>query len=191
MVSSSAITIASDGERLTCGGFSLSEAVRLGNFEFITDYFGALSLSPRRGDVRAAFIGPTRSGAPIPRRAMMEDSAEEFLMTSSGEGSFGLPSPRRRGMVALPAHVTTTPKMENALAAQAMTTVPPWMVAPRPETCLPFERHHAHHGGSRHKPTTKQWVAPRRRKLTGKQATSTVQLQAERILMVDFASSQA
>jgi hypothetical protein len=88
MVPSSAITIATDGERLTCGGFSLDEAVRLGNFEFITDYIGSLSLFPRRGDSGATFMGSTRSRTPSPRRAMIEDSADEFLTTSSREGGF-------------------------------------------------------------------------------------------------------
>jgi hypothetical protein len=46
MVPSSTITIAADGEHLTCGGFSLGETICLGNFEFITDYFNGLSLSP-------------------------------------------------------------------------------------------------------------------------------------------------
>jgi hypothetical protein len=49
MVPSSAIVVAIDGEHLTCGGFSLGETVHLGNFEFITDYFDGLRLSPRRG----------------------------------------------------------------------------------------------------------------------------------------------
>jgi hypothetical protein len=53
-------------------------------------------------------------------------------MASSGEGGTSLPSPRRRGMVAPPAPVATTPWMENALATQAMTTVPLRMVVPRP-----------------------------------------------------------
>jgi hypothetical protein len=44
----------------------------------------------------------------------------------SGEGSFGLPSPRRRGMRASLAPITSTPQMENAPVAQA-TTVPPRM----------------------------------------------------------------
>jgi hypothetical protein len=47
MVLLSAITVAANSERLMCGGFSLSEPVHLGNFEFIADYFGGLSLSPR------------------------------------------------------------------------------------------------------------------------------------------------
>jgi hypothetical protein len=63
MVPSSVIIVAADGEHLTCSGFSLSETVHLGNFEFITDYFDDLSLSPRRGDIGVAFMGSTRSGA--------------------------------------------------------------------------------------------------------------------------------
>jgi hypothetical protein len=95
MVPSSAIAIGGDGEHLTCDGFSLGETVHLGNFEFIADYFGGLSLSHRRGDEGTTFMGSTRSGASTPWRAMIEDSAEGFLTASSGEGSFGLPSSRR------------------------------------------------------------------------------------------------
>jgi hypothetical protein len=66
MVHSSAITIAVDGEHLTCGGFSLDETIHLRNFEFITDYFDSLSLTPRRGDACAAFMGSTHNEAFTP-----------------------------------------------------------------------------------------------------------------------------
>jgi hypothetical protein len=98
IVSSSVITITTDGERLTCGGFSLGETVRLGSFEFIADYFGGLSLSLRRGDSGTTFMGSTHSETPTLRWPMIEDSTEEFLMVSNGEGGFGLNSPRRHGM---------------------------------------------------------------------------------------------
>jgi hypothetical protein len=88
------ITVTTDSERLTCGGFSLGETVHLGSFEFIANYFYGLSLSPRRGDLDAAFMGSTRSGTPSPRHVMIEDSIEEFLTASSSEGGFNLPSPR-------------------------------------------------------------------------------------------------
>jgi hypothetical protein len=94
MVPSTSIVVAAGGERLMCGGFSLSEPVCLGNFEFIADYFGGLSLSPKRGHNGAIFVGPTRSGALTPHRAMIEDSPEEFLTASSGEGRFSHLSPR-------------------------------------------------------------------------------------------------
>jgi hypothetical protein len=67
MVPSSTLTVAADGERLTDGGFSLGETIRLGSFEFITDYFSGLSLSPRRGNSGVAFMGSTRSETPSPR----------------------------------------------------------------------------------------------------------------------------
>jgi hypothetical protein len=95
MVPSSSIAIAADSEYLTCGGFSLNEPVCLGNFEFITDYFGDLSLSTRRGDEGTAFVGSTHGEASTPQWATMEDSTDEFLTVSSKEGSFGHPSPRR------------------------------------------------------------------------------------------------
>jgi hypothetical protein len=124
MVSSSMITIAADGEHMTCGGFSLSKIVRLVSFEFIANYFGGLSLSPRRGDSGATLMGSTHNGTPSPRRVMIEDSAEEFLTTSRGEGGSALPSPRRCDMGALPATVTATIWMENDLATQTMMMVP-------------------------------------------------------------------
>jgi hypothetical protein len=74
IVPSSAITSTANGEHLTCGGFSLSETVRLGNFKFITDYFGGLSLSLRRGDAVTTFMGSTHIWASTPRWAMIEDS---------------------------------------------------------------------------------------------------------------------
>jgi hypothetical protein len=61
---------------------------------------------------------------------MIEDSVEEFLMVSSGEGSFYLPSRRRRGTGASLARVTTTPRMENSPFAQVMMMVPPRTAAP-------------------------------------------------------------
>jgi hypothetical protein len=64
MVPSSVITVAADGECLTCGGFFLGETIRLGSFEFIADYFDSLSLSLRRGDSGATFMGSTHSGTP-------------------------------------------------------------------------------------------------------------------------------
>jgi hypothetical protein len=97
MVSSSSIAIPADGEHLAYGGFSVSKPIHLGNLVFITDYFGGLSLSSRMGDEGTAFMGSTHSGASTLRQAMIEDSTEEFLMASSGEGSFILPSPGRCG----------------------------------------------------------------------------------------------
>jgi hypothetical protein len=46
MVPSSTIIVATDGEHLSCDGFCLGETIRLWNFEFITDYFNDLRLSP-------------------------------------------------------------------------------------------------------------------------------------------------
>jgi hypothetical protein len=89
--SNGAITVAAAGACLTCGGFSLGETVHLGSFEFIANYFGGLSLSPRRGDSGTAFMGSTCNGTPSPWWAMIEDSAEEFLTTLSEEGGLWPP----------------------------------------------------------------------------------------------------
>jgi hypothetical protein len=110
------VTVTADDESLTCGGFALGKTICLGNFEFIADYFGAPSLSPRRGDSSAAFMGSIHSGTPSPWWAMIENSVEEFLTVSSGDGSFGLPSSRRCSTGASLAPMTTTPWMKNAPA---------------------------------------------------------------------------
>jgi hypothetical protein len=93
MVPSYMITIAADGEHLTYDGFSLSKTIQLGNFEFIADYFSGLSLSTRRGDSAAAFMGSTRSGTPSPWWAIIEEFAREFLTASSREGDLASPLP--------------------------------------------------------------------------------------------------
>jgi hypothetical protein len=66
MVPSSVLTFSTDGECLMCSGFSLGETIHLGSFEFITDYFGGLSLSLRRSNSDTTFMGSTRSGPPSP-----------------------------------------------------------------------------------------------------------------------------
>jgi hypothetical protein len=43
MVPSSVLTVATDSDRLTCGG-TLSETIRLGSFKFIANYYSGLSL---------------------------------------------------------------------------------------------------------------------------------------------------
>jgi hypothetical protein len=108
-VPSSAIVITTDSEHLKCGGFSLGKIVPLGNFKFIADYFDDLRLSPSKGNIGAAFMGSTRSAASTSQWAMIEESVEEFLTASCAEGSFDIPSPKRRGMGASLAPITTTP----------------------------------------------------------------------------------
>jgi hypothetical protein len=87
IVPSYSIAIAADGECLAYGGFSLGEPVGLGNFEFIANYFGGLSLSLRRGNKGVIFKGSTHSEASTPQWATIEDSTMELLTASSGVGS--------------------------------------------------------------------------------------------------------
>jgi hypothetical protein len=94
MVPSFVITVPAYNKHLTCGSFFLGETIPLGSFEFIIDYFSGLSLSPRRGDSGAVFMGSTHSGTPPPLwQAMIEDSTEAFLMASRGEGALASPLP--------------------------------------------------------------------------------------------------
>jgi hypothetical protein len=58
-------------------------------FEFIANYFHVLSRSSRRSNSDSTFIGSTHSGTPSPWWAMIQDSTEEFLTTSGGEGGTG------------------------------------------------------------------------------------------------------
>jgi hypothetical protein len=118
-----------------CGGFSLIETVRFGNLEFIADYFGGPSLSPKGGNSDAIFMGITSSGSPS-LWAMIEDSTDEFYIASSREGSSSLPASQRHNMGAPPAPIATTPWSEVSLATQTMTMVPPWTLTPRLDTGL-------------------------------------------------------
>jgi hypothetical protein len=77
MVPKSVLIVTANGERLSCGGFSLDETIHIGSFEFIANYFGGLSLSPRGSDSGAAFMDSTQKGTPSPRRAMIVDSASQ------------------------------------------------------------------------------------------------------------------
>jgi hypothetical protein len=119
MVPSYVITIVAGGERLMCGGFSLGKIIHLENFEFNADYFGGLSVSPRRSDSGTTFMGSTRSEASSLQWAMIEDSAEEFLTTSRGQEGFGLPSPRRHDTGALFAAPWLKDILDIAAAQQA------------------------------------------------------------------------
>jgi hypothetical protein len=91
MVHSSMLTIATNGERLTCGGFSLGKTIHFESLEFITDCFCGLSLSPKGSDSGAIFMGTTHSGSPS-LQAMIEDSTNDLYTTSCREGSSGLPT---------------------------------------------------------------------------------------------------
>jgi hypothetical protein len=80
MVPSSALIIATDGERLSCGGFSLSETIHFGSLKFITDNFSSLSLSPLGDVLDTIIIGSARSGPPSSPQTMRGNSTEEFPM---------------------------------------------------------------------------------------------------------------
>jgi hypothetical protein len=88
-------------------------------------------------------MGSTHSGSPSPRRAMIEDSIEEFYTASSREGGSGLPSSRRHGTGVPSDLIATTPWLEDGLATQAMMTVPPWVLVQWLDKGLPFEQWHA------------------------------------------------
>jgi hypothetical protein len=61
-------------------------------------------------------------------------------MASSEGGGSSLPSPRRLGVGALAAPVTTPPWQEDAPAIQSMEMVQPRALAPWPPTGHSFER---------------------------------------------------
>jgi hypothetical protein len=143
LIPSSVLTVAADSERLSCGGFSLSETICFGSLEFIADHFSGLSLSPMGDGSDAIIMGSAYSGPPSPLQAMMGDSTEEFHMALGGEGRINLPSPRRRGTGASPAHATTISRSESTLTSEGTMTIPPRQALPQPNTDLPLERCHA------------------------------------------------
>jgi hypothetical protein len=133
------LAITTDGKHLTCGGFSLGETVCFGSLDFIADYFSSLNLSPKGSDSGTIFMGMVHSGSPS-LHTILEDSADEFYSTSSGEGSSGFPICRRHSMGTLPTPLTTTPRPEDASTPQTMATNLPWTIVLWPDTELPFER---------------------------------------------------
>jgi hypothetical protein len=133
------LTVATNGERLACGGFSLSEIIHSGSLEFITDCFGSLCLSPKGSESCTMFVGTTHSGSPS-LHAMIEDSTNKFHTTSSGVASSSLPISRMHGTRAPPAPITTIPWLEDAPCTQTMTMVPPQTLSPCPDNGFPLEQ---------------------------------------------------
>jgi hypothetical protein len=147
MVHSSMLAV-TDGEHLTCSGFSLGETVNFESLQFIIDCFDRLSLSPRGSNSGVVFIGMTHRGSSS-LRTILEDSTDEFYMTSSRKGSSSNPISRRHSMGTLPAPITTTPWSEDAPTSQTITTIPSWTIISRPDTGLPPEQRHAFREGQR------------------------------------------
>jgi hypothetical protein len=75
MVHSSTLTITTNGEHLTYGGFSLGETICFRSLEFIVICFGSLSLSPKGSDSGSIFMGMARSGLPS-LCTILEDSTD-------------------------------------------------------------------------------------------------------------------
>jgi hypothetical protein len=140
MVPLSALTIAIDGERLLCDGFSLHETIRFGRLKFIADCFGGLSLSPRGDGLETALMGSTHNRPPSLLWAMIGDSTKEFHMAFGREGGSSLPSLRRHCAGASPAPATTIALPEDTPTPHAMTTIPPRPVVPQLDTNLSFEQ---------------------------------------------------
>jgi hypothetical protein len=138
IVHSSMLVVATDGERMTCGGFSLSETVYFGSLEFIVDCFNSLSISPKGSNSGTIFVGTTRSGSPS-LRATIEDSNNEFYMAPSREGSSGVPASQRHSMGPPLAPIVTTPWLEDAPNTHTMTMVPSQTLVPWPDSGLPLE----------------------------------------------------
>jgi hypothetical protein len=136
----SVLVVFADGEHLMCGGFSLSEPIRHGSFEFIANYFDSLSLSPKMNDSGTTFMGSIHSGPPSPWWAMKEDSVEEFHTASSEEGA--LASPLLGGMAqGLCLLLSQQNHGWRTLCLRAPVT--------RSNTDLPFEQRHTSQEGQR------------------------------------------
>jgi hypothetical protein len=102
------LDVTTDGEHLTCGGFSLGETIHYGRLELLADYFSSLSISPMGNDSGVIFMG-TASSSSMSLCTILENSANEFYTTPSREGSSGLHISQRHNMGTPPILVVTTP----------------------------------------------------------------------------------
>jgi hypothetical protein len=67
MVPSLVLTVANDGECLSCGGFSLGKTIHFGSLKFIANCFSGLSLSPSRDVLGAIVVDSAYCGSLWPR----------------------------------------------------------------------------------------------------------------------------
>jgi hypothetical protein len=139
VVPSSALTVAANGELLSCGGFSLSKTIHFGSLEFIAHHFGGLSLSPLGDGSGIVVMGPAHGGPPLTSQTMVGDSTEGFPMAPNGEWRTDLPSPRRHVMEAPPASTTTILWPENPPTDQATTTILPRQETPQSDANPPLK----------------------------------------------------
>jgi hypothetical protein len=112
---SSALAVTANGECLSGGGFSLGETIHFGSIEFITDFFGNLSLPPRRDISDAAVMGSIHSGPPSPLRAMIGNYTEEFHTALDGkEGGGGINVPSTEGSCPRHNHIVAEEHSEHS-----------------------------------------------------------------------------
>jgi hypothetical protein len=123
MVHSSTLVVTTNGEHLTCGGFSLGETVCFGILEFIAVCFGSLSHSPEENDSVTVSVGMARSGSSL-LHTILKDSIDKFYIASSGEGSSGFLVSWRHNMMTPPVPITTTPSPDDAPIPSTIATVP-------------------------------------------------------------------
>jgi hypothetical protein len=131
--------VTTNGERLTCGSFSLGKTVHFGSLECITDCFDSLSLAPKGNDSGAIFMGITCSGLPS-MCTILKDSTYEFYTTTSEEGSSGFPISQRCSMGTPLVRIMTTLWLEDALTPETMATVLLRNITSWLDTELPPER---------------------------------------------------
>jgi hypothetical protein len=88
MVHLSMLTITTNGEHLTGGGFSLDEIIQLGSLEFIIDHFDNLSLSREGSDSDAVFMGMAHNRSPSLHTILEESASEDDSASSEGGSSY-------------------------------------------------------------------------------------------------------
>jgi hypothetical protein len=143
MVHSPKLTIIANDKHNTCISFTLGKIVHFGSLEFITDHFSSLSLSDEGNVSDVMFVGMTHSGSPS-LHTILEDSADEGDIASSGGRSSGFPISWECNIVTPSVPTTTTSLSEGTPPPLAIATVPLWTVIPQPDPGLPPEQQQAY-----------------------------------------------
>jgi hypothetical protein len=123
MVHSLKFTFVANGNNLSSVGIALGETICFGSFEFTTDSFCNLSLSPEGNDLGTIFVGMVHDGSSA-LHTILEDSSNDRNSTSGGGRSSDTPAPRACNVVTPIVPIPDTPPPKDTPSLLTIPTVP-------------------------------------------------------------------